>query len=201
MLYSARQWCFLPAAAMSSELTITARPTPNAAPARLNVHKSIDSPSAQELSDFRRAVKHALALNDKRALIIIASWHGVPFGWCRPWWDWSKDGAIPAAYANAQADGTENVLAKAPVKAFNIRRYRWRAPVRATDAAHLCISRSRVRQVSAPPPGAADASASSPGARRPGATAPAGVLPGLPGDEGPARRERAPTSARGRTGG
>jgi hypothetical protein len=128
----------------SSELTITARPTPNAAPARLNVRKSIDSLSAQELSDFRRAVKQAPALNDKRGFDYLASWHGVPFGWCQhhdplflpwyraylywlelalqwqvsgvtlPWWDWSKDGTTPAAYAKAQADGTEHVLAKAP---------------------------------------------------------------------------------------
>jgi len=35
-----------------------------------------------------------------------------------PWWDWSKDGTIPAADASAQADGAENVLAKAPIKAF-----------------------------------------------------------------------------------
>ena len=36
-----------------------------------------------------------------------------------PWWDWSKDAAIPSAYSSAQADGAENVLAKAPIKAFN----------------------------------------------------------------------------------
>jgi hypothetical protein len=64
-------------------LTITARPTPNAAPARLNVRKSIDSLSAQVLSDFRRAVKQVLALNDKRGFDYLASWHGVPFGWCQ----------------------------------------------------------------------------------------------------------------------
>jgi hypothetical protein len=33
---------------------------------RLKVRKSIDSLSAQELADFRRAVKQAIALNDKR---------------------------------------------------------------------------------------------------------------------------------------
>ena len=130
-------------------LSITARPAPNAAPARLKVRKSIDSLSAQELADFRRAVKQALALNDKRGFDYFASWHGVPFGWCQhhdplflpwhraylywlelalqsevpgvtlPWWDWSKDAAIPSAYSIAQADGEENVLAKAPIKAFN----------------------------------------------------------------------------------
>ena len=36
-----------------------------------------------------------------------------------PWWDWSKTSAIPAAYAAAQADGGENVLAKAPIKVLN----------------------------------------------------------------------------------
>jgi hypothetical protein len=47
-------------------------------PARFNVRKSIDSLSAQELSDFRRAVKQALALNDKRALIICwLAWRAV----------------------------------------------------------------------------------------------------------------------------
>jgi hypothetical protein len=35
---------------------------------QLNVRKSIDLLSPQELSDFRRAVKQALALNDKRGL-------------------------------------------------------------------------------------------------------------------------------------
>ena len=130
-------------------MSITARPAPNAAPARLKVRKSIDSLSAQELADFRRAVKQALALNDKRGFDYFASWHGVPFGWCQhhdplflpwhraylywlelalqsevpgvtlPWWDWSKDAAIPSAYSSAQADGEENVLAKAPIKAFN----------------------------------------------------------------------------------
>jgi hypothetical protein len=54
----------------SSELTITARPTPDAVPPRLNVHKNINLLCAQELPDFRRAVKQALALNDKRGLII-----------------------------------------------------------------------------------------------------------------------------------
>jgi len=130
-------------------LSITARPAPNAAPARLKVRKSIDSLSVQELADFRRAVKQAVALNDKRGFDYFASWHGVPFGWCQhhdplflpwhraylywlelalqsevsgvtlPWWDWSKDATIPSAYSSAQADGEENVLAKAPIKAFN----------------------------------------------------------------------------------
>jgi hypothetical protein len=64
----------------SSELTITARPTPNAAPARLNVRESIDSFSAQEIFDFRRAVKQASALNDKRGFDYFASWHVVAPG-------------------------------------------------------------------------------------------------------------------------
>lgn len=133
-------------------MTITARPAPNAAPARLKVRQNIDSLSAQELSDFRRAVKQAVALNDKRGFEYFASWHGVPLGWCQhhdplflpwhraylywlelalqsevsgvtlPWWDWSKAGAIPAAYSSAQADGAENVLAKAPVNPFDATR-------------------------------------------------------------------------------
>jgi hypothetical protein len=168
-------------------LTITARPAPNAAPARLKVRKSIDSLSAQELADFRRAVKQAVALNDKRGFDYFASWHGVPFGWCQhhdalfrpwhraylywlelalqsqvpgvtlPWWDWSKETTIPSAHSVAQAGGEANVLAKAPIKAFNTahparrhrrvhrdrarvqqeRRYRRRAPVQGADAAHL----------------------------------------------------------------
>jgi len=36
-----------------------------------------------------------------------------------PWWDWSKDATIPSAYSVAQAGGEQNVLAKAPIKAFN----------------------------------------------------------------------------------
>ena len=36
-----------------------------------------------------------------------------------PWWDWSKDRAVPAAYPSAQADESANVLAKAFIKAFN----------------------------------------------------------------------------------
>jgi tyrosinase len=130
-------------------LTITARPAPNAAPARLNVRKNIDELSDQELSDLRRAIKQAIALNDKRGFEYFAGWHGVPFGWCQhhdalflpwhraylywlelalqsevagvtlPWWDWSKASGIPAAYVVAQADGAENVLAKAPITVFN----------------------------------------------------------------------------------
>jgi tyrosinase len=133
----------------AAKLTITARPAPNAAPARLKVRQNIDSLSAAELADFRRAVKQALDLNDKRGFDYFASWHGVPFGWCQhhdllflpwhraylywlelalqsevpgvtlPWWDWSKAAGLPSAYASAQADGAENVLAKAPIKAFN----------------------------------------------------------------------------------
>jgi len=72
-----------PGSSEEQPLTITARPAPNAAPVRLKVRKSIDSLSAQELADFRRAVKQALALNDKRGLDYFASWHGVPFGWCQ----------------------------------------------------------------------------------------------------------------------
>ena len=133
-------------------LTITARPTPNAAPARLNVRKSVDSLTAQELADFRRAVERVLALNDKRGFEYFAGWHGVPLGWCQhhdplflpwhraylywlelalqsevpgvtlPWWDWSKDATIPSAYSSAQADGSQNVLAKAPINVFNTER-------------------------------------------------------------------------------
>jgi len=36
-----------------------------------------------------------------------------------PWWDWSTTATIPSAYASARADGTENVLARAPIKVFN----------------------------------------------------------------------------------
>ncbi len=130
-------------------MTITAQPAPNAAPARLKIRKNIEALSAQELTDFRRAIKQAIALNDKRGFEYFAGWHGVPLGWCQhhdplflpwhraylywlelalqsqvpgvtlPWWDWSATTAIPSAYASAQADGTENVLAKAPIKVFN----------------------------------------------------------------------------------
>ena len=226
----------------SSELTITARPTPNAAPARLNVRESIDSFSAQELFDFRRAVKQASALNDKRGfgyLLAGMPWHRLTCtGWSSrssrrfpgltlPWWDWSKDGTTPAAYASAQAGGTENVLAKAPSKhsiprqiRLDERNIRFPGEIPQTpgppyqqewgqrDEGHQAfglqpadLDRAYRCGVNAPPPGAAGASASSPGARQPSARAPAGVLPGRPGDEGPARRARAPTSARGRTGG
>jgi hypothetical protein len=61
----------------SSELTITVRPKLNAAPARLNVRKSIDSFSEQELFDFRRAVEQASALNDKRGFDYLLA--GVPW--------------------------------------------------------------------------------------------------------------------------
>jgi hypothetical protein len=73
-------------------LSITARPTPNAAPARLKVGKNIDSSPAQELADFRRAVKQAL--NDKRGFDYFAGRHDVPLGWCQH----CRDG-IPAARA------------------------------------------------------------------------------------------------------
>ena len=52
-------------------------------PPAFKVRKNIDSLSAQELADFRRAIKQALALNDKRGFDYFASWHGVPFGWCQ----------------------------------------------------------------------------------------------------------------------
>ena len=64
-------------------MTITARSAPNAAPARLKVRKNIESLSAQELTDFRLAVKQAIALNDKRGFDYLAGWHGVPLGWCQ----------------------------------------------------------------------------------------------------------------------
>ena len=72
LLYSVRQG-YLPGSSGEQPLTITARPAPNAAPARLKVRKSIDSLSAQELADFRRAVKQAIALNDKRGFDNFAS--------------------------------------------------------------------------------------------------------------------------------
>jgi hypothetical protein len=40
-------------------------------------------PSAQELADLRRAVKRALALNDKRGFDYFAGWPGLPLGWCQ----------------------------------------------------------------------------------------------------------------------
>jgi tyrosinase len=130
-------------------LTVTARPAPNAPPARLKIRKNIDALSAQELTDLRAAIKQSIALKDKRSYEYFAGWHGVPLGWCQhhdtlflpwhraylywlelalqsqvpgvtlPWWDWSSTGAIPGAYAVAQADGSENILAKAPITVFN----------------------------------------------------------------------------------
>ena len=78
-------------------MSITARPTPNAAPARLKIRKNIDSLTTQELADFRRAVKQALALTDKRGFDYFAGWHGVPLGWCQHhdllFLPWHRDGA------------------------------------------------------------------------------------------------------------
>jgi len=54
LLYSAPAKVFLTG---SSESTITARPTPNAAPTRLNVRKSIDSLSAQEGIQYRVKIR------------------------------------------------------------------------------------------------------------------------------------------------
>jgi tyrosinase len=129
-------------------LTITARPAPNAAPVRLKVRQNIDTLSATELADFRRAIKGAMALNDNRGYEYFAGWHGVPLGWCQhhdplflpwhraylywlelalqsqvpgvtlPWWDWTKGTTIPAAYTVAQVDGSDNPLAKAEIKVF-----------------------------------------------------------------------------------
>jgi tyrosinase len=133
----------------SSALTITARPTPNAAPARLKIRKNIDALGAQELTDLRRAIAQSIALKDKRSYEYFAGWHGVPLGWCQhhdtlflpwhraylywlelalqsevpgvtlPWWDWSNSATIPEPYTVAQADGSENILAKAPITVFN----------------------------------------------------------------------------------
>ena len=184
LLYSAWQKVLLTG---SGELTISAQPTPNAAPARLNVRKSIDSCSAQELFDFAGLVKQASALNDKRGINYFASWYAVAL----PWWDWPKDGTTPAAYASAQRDGTENVPAKAPIEAFKTAsksgwptetsafRARYAdagsaisAGVGQRDEGHQSfglqpadLDRPYRCGVNAPPPGAAGASASSPGAR------------------------------------
>ncbi|HEY6310228.1 MAG TPA: hypothetical protein VIY52_05405 [Streptosporangiaceae bacterium] len=62
---------------------IAARLAPDAPPARLKVRKNIETLSAQELTDFRRAVRQAIALNDKRGFDYFAGWHGVPLGWCQ----------------------------------------------------------------------------------------------------------------------
>jgi len=51
------------------------------APARLKVRKNIDFLTAQELADFRRAIKQML--NDNRGFDYFAGWHGVPLGWCQ----------------------------------------------------------------------------------------------------------------------
>ena len=67
----------------SSELTITARPAPNAPPAALTSAKVLIPSARENLPPFRRAIEQAPALNDKRDFDYFASWHGVPFGWCQ----------------------------------------------------------------------------------------------------------------------
>lgn len=129
-------------------MPITAPPAPNAAPARLKIRKNINALSAQELTDLRRAIRESVALKDKRSYEYFAGWHGVPLGWCQhhdplflpwhraylywlelalqsqvpgvtlPWWDTSTAAAIPESYSIAQADGGENILAKAPINVF-----------------------------------------------------------------------------------
>jgi hypothetical protein len=69
---------------LCSELTITAQPAPNAAPnavpALPKIRKNIEVLGSQELTDFRRAIKQAMALNYKRSFEYFAGWHGVPLG-------------------------------------------------------------------------------------------------------------------------
>lgn len=62
---------------------MTARPAPNAAPDRLKVRNNIEALSAQALTDPRRAIKQAIALNDKRSFEYFADWQGVPLGSCQ----------------------------------------------------------------------------------------------------------------------
>jgi hypothetical protein len=45
-----------------------------AAPVLLKVRKNIESLSAQELTDFRRAARQAIAPNDKRGFHYFAGW-------------------------------------------------------------------------------------------------------------------------------
>jgi tyrosinase len=130
-------------------LSVTAPPAPNAAPARLKIRKNISALSAGELTDLRTAIKQSMALKDKRSYEYFAGWHGVTLGWCQhhdalflpwhraylywlelalqsqvpgvtlPWWDWANTATIPEPYTVAQADGEENILAKAPITVFN----------------------------------------------------------------------------------
>jgi tyrosinase len=118
------------------------------APTRLNIRKSVDQLDADELGKLRQAFSLALPLNDTRGFEYFAGWHGVSLGWCQhhnelflpwhraylyclelalqdrvpgvtlPWWDWSTDATIPAAYTSDDAGAVTNELAALPITVF-----------------------------------------------------------------------------------
>jgi len=129
-------------------LTVSVQPGPNAPAARLQIRKSVDRLTTQELDSLRQALSAAMPLNDTRGYEYFAGWHGVSLGWCEhhnplflpwhraylyclqlalqdqvpgvtlPWWDWSSASTIPDPYTTAQVDGHDNILAAAPIAVF-----------------------------------------------------------------------------------
>jgi hypothetical protein len=79
LFYSARQG-YVYREPGKHPLRITARPTPNAASARLKSRKNIDSRTG-ELADLRRTVK--LPLSDKRGFDYYFAAGMVRLGWCQ----------------------------------------------------------------------------------------------------------------------
>jgi tyrosinase len=129
-------------------LTVTAQPAPNVAPARLQIRQNVNSLTPQQLADLRQAISQLFQLQDTQGFEYLAGWHGIPLGLCQhytplflpwhraylyyleqslqqqvagvtlPWWDWATDATIPEAYAVAQVDGSDNVLAGLPIQVF-----------------------------------------------------------------------------------
>lgn len=114
--------------------------------ARVKLRLSATKLSADQVTDFRKVIKEALAREDDRGYQYFAGWHGVPFGWCwhgdprflpwhraylyyfelalqdidpdvtLPWWDWATSGDIPRAYTARRVGGQANPLHSAPIR-------------------------------------------------------------------------------------
>lgn len=116
----------------------------------MKVRSNVSLLTQDELARFRAALDAALKRHDNKGFQFFAGWHGVPFGLCQhhvplflpwhrgylyhlelalqdidpdvtlPWWDWLTETGIPAAYAEEEVDGDDNVLFSAPIEPFGV---------------------------------------------------------------------------------
>jgi tyrosinase len=130
-------------------VTVVTRVQSRAERAVVKHRKSVDKLSPDELKRLRQAIQAALDTKDNRGYQYFAGWHGVPFDYCwhhhplflpwhraylyffelslqrhepevtLPWWDWSVERDIPAAYQ-------EGILSTVDIKPFtDTRRPSW----------------------------------------------------------------------------